>query len=142
MPDADGKVAHDERVARLVLGGIDAIARQVAPTQSVAPGHKAMTQAEEDAIWDEYDPQMVARIPELRAQGIPDLVLATMVFPKRMKLIQRGRPTLTEQAKWADMMSKRADERMMGKQQESMGEVQAPDPMAEMEAEESGPVQL
>lgn len=127
MSGIEKGMPHDEMVVRQVLGDIDSIARQIAPTQGVPPGQKALTQAEEDAIWDDFDPAMAAQIPAMRAQGMPDLLIATMVFPKRMQLIKRGRPTLTEQSKYAAMMAKRADERMAGMAQESMGEVAPPD---------------
>jgi hypothetical protein len=109
MPDLSTAETHDERVARQVLSDIDEIARQVGPTQGLPPGSRKLTQQEEDDIWDTYDEAMVARIPEMQAQGMPDLMIATMVFPKRMQLIQRGRPTLTEQARYAAEMAKRAD---------------------------------
>jgi hypothetical protein len=129
MPDLSTAETHDERVARQVLSDIDEIARQVGPTQGLPPGSRKLTQQEEDDIWDTYDEAMVARIPEMQAQGMPDLMIATMVFPKRMQLIQRGRPTLTEQARYAAEMAKRADERLAGQLEQPMPtELPAPDP--------------
>lgn len=135
MAEADitEKMPHDEKVARLVLSDIDEIAQQVGPTQGLPPGQKALTQAEEDAIWDDFDPEMAAQVPTLLAQGTPELLLATLVFPKRMKLIQRGRPSLTEQAKYAHMMAKRAEERAAGQEAEPVGDIAPPDPLDQPE---------
>lgn len=130
MADLSDASTHDERVARQVLSDIDEIARQVGPTQGLPPGQKALTQQEEDDLWDYADPAMVAQIPQMTAEGVHPLIQATLVFPKRMQLIKRGRPTLTEQAKYADMMAKRAEERMLGQQEQQMPtDLPAPDPL-------------
>jgi hypothetical protein len=137
MPDLSTAETHDERVARQVLSDLDEIARQVGPTQGLPPGSRKLTQEEEDAIWDSYDEAMVAEIPAMQAQGMPDLMIATMVFPKRMQLIKRGRPTLTEQATYAAEMAKRADERLAGQQEQQQmpTDLPAPDPqMDQMDA--------
>jgi hypothetical protein len=126
-------VSHDERVARQVLSDLDEIARQVGPTQGLPPGQKKLTEQEESDLWDYADEAMVARIPEMVAQGMPDLMIASLVFPKRMQLVKRGRPTLTEQATWAANMAKRADERMLGQQEQQPmpTDLPAPDPQVD-----------
>jgi hypothetical protein len=66
----------------------------------------------------------------MQAQGMPDLMIATMVFPKRMQLIKRGRPTLTEQAVYARDMAKRAEERLRGQMESQAAEpATPPDPL-------------
>jgi hypothetical protein len=131
MPDLADVQNHDERVARQVLSDIDEIARQVGPTQGLPPGQKALTEQEEDDLWDYYDPAMVAQIPQMQAEGIHPLMMASLLFPKRMQLIKRGRPTLTEQATYARQMAKRADERLAGQAEQPMPSEPAtpPDPM-------------